>query len=188
MQAEVDSGRGAARTRLLGPLLAGAAVALALGVYGNVHDPSGERIFHLFFTGTINLKVWFATGAAVLALFQVGSSLWLYRRLPRAGAAPAWLGPVHRLSGAAAFALTLPVAYHCLWALGFQDTDSRRLVHSAAGVFFYGALTAKIIVVHSRSLPGWALPIAGGLLFSVLVTVWYTSAFWYFRTIDFPAF
>jgi hypothetical protein len=43
-------------------------------------------------------------------------------RFPRVR--PAWLGTAHRLTGTLAFLLTLPVAYHCLWALGFQDFDS----------------------------------------------------------------
>jgi hypothetical protein len=29
--------------------------------------------------------------------------------------------------------------------------------------------------------PSWALPVAGGLLFSLLLALWYTSAFWLFR-------
>ena len=38
---------------LVGPALIGAAVAVALGVYGNVHDPTGSSILGdgLFFSG-----------------------------------------------------------------------------------------------------------------------------------------
>ena len=39
-------------------VLVGSAVALGLGVYGNVHDPSGRALVILFFTATINLKAW----------------------------------------------------------------------------------------------------------------------------------
>jgi hypothetical protein len=31
-------------------------------------------------------------------------------------------------------------------------------------------------------LPGWALPVLGGLLFTVLVGLWWTSALWFFGT------
>ena len=173
--------------RLVVPLLVGAAAAVALGVYGNVHDPSGKRIFDLWFSGTINLKVWFASGAIALAVFQVLSATWIYGKLPL-GMAPSWLGIVHCLSGAGALALSLPVALHCLWALGFQDNDSRRLIHSLFGFTFYGAFVAKVLIVRLPGLPNWALPIAGGGLFSVLVVVWWTSSLWYFRTIGFPEF
>ena len=39
-----------------------------------------------------------------------------------------WVGPTHRLVGTLTF-LGLPVAYHCLWALGFEDDpdQARRL-------------------------------------------------------------
>jgi len=84
--------------------------------------------------------------------------------------------------------IALPVAYHCLWALGFQDTDSRVMWHSIAGCFFFGAFAAKVIVVETNNLPRLALPIAGGLLFSALVVVWLTSALWFFREFGFPSF
>ena len=33
--------------------------------------------------------------------------------------------------------------------------------------------------VHTRRLPGWALPVAGGLLFTAIVVLWWTGALWY---------
>jgi len=92
------------------------------------------------------------------------------------------------MSGTLAFLIALPVAYHCLWALGFQDTDSRVMWHSIAGCFFFGAFAAKVIVVETKNLPRLALPVAGGLLFSALVVVWLTSALWFFREFGFPSF
>jgi ABC-type uncharacterized transport system permease subunit len=170
------------------PALIGAAVAVGLGVYGKVHDPTGESIFSLVFTKTINMKAWFATAAGLLASFQVLSALRMYDKLPVPREVPRWLPLAHRLSGTAAFLLALPVAYHCLWALGFQDTDTRVLVHSIAGCFFFGAFAAKVVVVEAKRLPGLALPVAGGALFSGLVVVWLTSAFWFFREFGFPSF
>ena len=95
---------------------------------------------------------------------------------------------VHRISGRLAFLLTLPVAYHCLWSLGFQDTDGRVLAHSLLGCAFYGAFAAKVMIVRSRDLPGAALPIAGGLTFVVLVAAWYASAVWFIGEDGWPAF
>ena len=164
----------------------GAAVAVFLGVYANVHDPTGEAPYQLFFTGTINLKVWFATGGFVLAVVQVLSASWLYGKL--GGDAPDWLGDVHRLSGTVAFALTLPVAYHCLWSIGFQDGDTRVLVHSIVGCFFYGVFATKVLAVRNHDLPGWVLPVVGGTTFTALTLLWLTSSVWFWTEIEFPGF
>jgi hypothetical protein len=174
--------------KLLIPALVGAAVALGLGLYANEHDPTGESIFSLVFTKTINMKAWFATGAVVLAVFQVLTALRMYGKLPLPRQMPRRLPLVHRLTGTLAFLLAIPVAYHCLWALGFQDADTRMLVHSIAGCFFFGAFAAKVVVVESKGLPGFALPLAGGMLFSGLIVVWWTSALWFFREFGFPSF
>jgi hypothetical protein len=167
--------------RLLGLLVAGAAVAVALGVYGKVHDPTGEQPYTLFFTATINLKVWFATALVVLAGLQVFLAARLYGKVgwPWRGDAPPWLGDAHRLTGTIAFLVSLPVAYHCLWALGFQSTDTRVLVHSLVGCFFYGIFTVKVLGVRAAGMPGWLLPIAGGTTFAALVAVWVTSSLWF---------
>lgn len=174
--------------RLVTIILVGSAVALALGIYGNVHDPTGRSLVTLFFTATINAKVWLATGAVTLAVFQLVSSLRIYGKVG-SGPAPQWLGSAHRISGTAAFILTIPVAYHCLWALGFTaDAGTRILIHSLAGCFFYGALAAKVVTVRSRGLPNWVLPVAGGALFTAIVFAWFTSAFWFFTNVEFPGF
>ena len=106
-------------------------------------------------------------GAAYLLL----SALWLYGRLP-VRAAPSWLGGVHRISGRLAFIISPPVAYHCLYQLGFQHYSTRVLAHSILGCAFYGAFASKVVVVRSPKLPGRALPIAGGLTFTAFVCVW----------------
>jgi hypothetical protein len=104
---------------------------------------------------TFKLKSWLASGVLALAAFQLYAALWIYGRLP--WRKPAWLGRAHRASGYAAILLSLPIAYHCLFAYGFRDFDRRTVVHSIAGCLFYGAFAAKLIVVRSRRLPGWAL-------------------------------
>src|SRR3954452_8642036 len=173
-----------ASLKLLAAVLAGAAVALALGVYGHVHDPSQKLVFTLFFTSTISMKVWLRTAAVAFAIGQVSTAIWLYGKLPWKPAS--WTGDVHRVSGRLAFLFSLPVAYHCLWSLGFQDTDARVLVHSLLGCAFYGAFVAKVTIVRSKGLPGVALPLAGGTVFAVFVFVWATSALWFINANGFP--
>ena len=123
------------------------------------------------------MKVWLATIAIAFAVVQVATALWIYGKL--GGAAPDWLGSAHRISGRLAFLFSLPVAYHCLWSLGFQDTTTRVLLHSLFGCALYGAFTIKVLVVRTPRAPGWALPLAGGVMFSVFVGVWLTSALWF---------
>src|SRR4029450_7592837 len=85
------------------------------------------------------------------------------------GRPPAWLRPVHRITGTLAFLLAIPVAYHCLWALGFQTgSGARVVVHASAGCFFFGALASKVLVVRIGRVPSWALPVVGGTLFTAL--------------------
>ncbi len=63
--------------------------------------------------------------------------------------------------------VSLPVAYHCLWSLGFEtDAETRRFVHSLLGCPFYGAFAVKVLCVRSARMPGWALPVVGGLVFA----------------------
>ena len=164
-------------------------MAIALGVYGSVHDPTGRSLVTVVFTETINAKVWLATFAATLGLFQLGSALRIYNKVGGDSPAPSWLKKAHRGSGTAAFLLTIPVAYHCLWALGFQaDSGARVLAHSLLGCLFYGALVTKVVFVRSRNTPGWGLPVAGGTLFAVLTGIWLTSSFWFFTSVEFPGF
>ena len=93
---------------------------------------------------------------------------------------------MHRTTGWAAFLVSLPVAAACLWALGFQSGNNRVLAHGLLGCAFYGAFAAKVIVVRSKRLPGWALPVVGGLLLTTVVGAGLTSAIWYFATIGAP--
>ncbi|NQV08073.1 hypothetical protein HQ535_16180, partial [bacterium] len=116
------------------------------------------------------------------------SALRLWGRLG-SGDAPVWLGSVHRISGTAAFVLTIPVAYHCLWALGFETgAGARVLIHSIIGCAFYGAFATKVIAVRDHDQPRWVLPVIGGTVFSLLVVIWLTSSLWFFTNVEFPGF
>jgi hypothetical protein len=174
---------------LVGPALVGAAVAVALGVYGHVHDPTGSSVLGdgLFFSGTLNMKAWLATAVVLLACLQVFTASWMFGKLPFA-ATPSWVPTVHKFSGTLAFLISLPVVYHCLWALGFQDSSTRVLIHSLAGCFFYGAFTAKMLWLRAPALPGALLPVVGGTVFAAVVVIWLTSALWFFDNIGFPSF
>ncbi len=168
----------------LGAVMAGALVAILAGVYGRVHDPASETTIKLFFSTTLHFKAWATTLILALVILQLIGGLWMFGKLP-GPPAPSWVGSAHRMSGTLALLVSLPVAYHCLWSLGFNPDPggSRRYWHSVLGCAFYGAFVTKVLVVRSRRMPGWALPVIGGLLFTTLVLLWMTSSLWFFRQI-----
>jgi Family of unknown function (DUF6529) len=161
------------------PLAAFALVALTAGLLARAELDRGGGYFDLFFSDTIHLKTWLASAAVALAVTQLFTAAWTFRKLP--WRRPAWVPALHRWTGRLAFALTLPVAYHCIFKLGFQSGDDRVLAHSLLGCAVYGAFAAKVLIVRLHRFPVWVLPTAGGLLFAALVAVWYTSALWFFR-------
>ncbi|WP_196451587.1 DUF6529 family protein [Planomonospora sp. ID82291] len=165
---------------LLVPLLVGGLVAVALGVYGRAHTPTGFAVGPAGFSGPLAMKSWLTTGAFLLAGVQVFSALVMWGRIRLD---VPWIGALHRWSGRAAFLLTIPVAFHCLYALGAQFDVARVLVHSLLGCFFYGVFTAKMLALPKRGLPGWTLPLLGGLAFTALAGLWVTSSLWFFTAI-----
>jgi hypothetical protein len=167
-------------------LLAGAAVAVVLGVYAHAHQPSFRPLFLFGFSGMLQLKTWLATAVAVLVVVQVLSALWMWGRLPGAGRAPGWIGPIHRWSGSIAFVVSLPVALHCVWSLGYDTTSFRVLAHSTVGCAFYGAYAAKMLGLRLKDRPAWFLPVLGGTVFTLFVLVWLTSAAWFFSRSGVP--
>jgi len=177
----------ASSRRLIVALLTGAVVFGAVALFAANHKP--DYTFSIFGSSgkeSLSLKSKIATGVFGLALLQLLGALWIYGRLPGLRAAPRPVGKLHRASGILAFAATVPVAVHCIWAYGFQTSPTRVFVHSLAGCLFYGAFAAKVVVVRSRRLPGWALPVAGGVLFTMVVVIWYSAALWFLNGYKLP--
>jgi uncharacterized protein DUF6529 len=166
------------------PLLVGAVVAVALGVFGRVHAATGRQLFTLGFPSLISFKVWFTVAALAFALVQLLTALWIFGKLGLT--APRWAGGLHRVTGAVAFLLTVPVALQCLWVLGFETYSPRVIAHGLLGCIFYGAFVAKVLTLHSKRMPNWAVPWVGGILFTALVGVTTTSAIWYLATTGVP--
>jgi hypothetical protein len=171
----------------------GAVVALLVGVFGKVHDPTLAGTTTFGFRTVVDMKVVLSVVIGVLAVLQLVGALWMYGRL--GVRAPSWLGTAHRVSGAVAVVLIVVVAYHCLWALGLETgtfasgepVPMRTLVHGVLGCVVIGALVVKAVAVRSKRTPGWFLPVAGGLLFALLVVVVLTSAAWYIAARGWPA-
>ncbi len=170
------------RGPLVAALLLAAGVAVALGVYGRTHVGDYESLPSLGFSTAGTFKAWATTVVLLLAVSQVITALWMYGRLPGSPRVPARLGTFHRATGAVALVLSLPVAAFCLYGFGFAQEPfaTRPLVHSLAGCALYGAFAAKVLLVRSHGIPGWALPVAGATLFTGIVLLWWTGAMWFF--------
>ena len=166
------------------PLLLFAFIPLIVGFVASrtIREPYETPFSHLFFSDTLHMKAWLITAVLLLALGQLLTASRIYEvlRLPPKGR---FYHEVHRWSGRAAILLTLPVAYHCIFLLGFGTDDTRVYIHSLLGSFLYGTLLAKVLVVRSNGFQGWALPLGGGALFSILLGLWLTSAFWFFSIV-----
>jgi Family of unknown function (DUF6529) len=165
--------------RVLIPVLVGALVAVALGVYGGQHK--GQSIvFHVSgFEELIRAKSWMASISAVLAVVQLCSAAVMSGHLPGV-TSPSWVPTLHRWSGRLAFFVAVPVAVFCLYGIGFQHYTTRVLVHSLLGCVFFGVFTIKMLALTQKGLSGWIISVLGGLVFAVLIGIWFTSAFWYF--------
>ena len=138
------------------------------------------------FSSGIAAKAWFATAAVALGVVQVSTGARIFGKLEHlVPIGRPTVNRVHRWSGRLAILCTLPVAFHCIFILGFRSTDTRVLVHSIAGTFVYGVIAVKIFFVRDRDHPRWTLPLVGGTLFTILVILWSTSAFWYFTNVRF---
>jgi hypothetical protein len=160
-------------------------VGAAIYLVGRLRQPN--YTFSLFGSDPIPVKSLLATIALGLAVLQVLLALWMYRKLPLAGSPPQAVSMAHRVIGFGAFALTVPVALHCLIVYGVQFTSVRVAIHSIAGCLFYGAFSAKVLLVRSRRLPGWALPAAGATLAVLIGVLWYTAGLWYYNGFQLPA-
>jgi hypothetical protein len=174
-EAEQGSGMGG----VVVALAVGALVAVAIGTYGKMHEGTGVAFNLAGFSSGLSAKAWLGSVAFVLAIVQVLSAMAMWGRLPgfQAGRGTA---VAHRWSGRLAVLVSLPVAAHCLYALGYQDFDTRVMLHSLLGCFFYGLFVCKMVVLTRSRTPGWALPVFGAAVFTGLVGLWATSSVWFF--------
>jgi hypothetical protein len=171
------------RIRFAAPLVVFALASLTIGILASrsVGGYPAPPFFHLFFSDTIHMKAWLATGAIILAFFQPITAARTFELFHFAPSGRFW-GSVHRASGYLAILLTMPIAYHCIFLLGFETDNLRVAIHSLLGSALYGAFLAKVIIVRSRGFPGWVFAIAGGLLFAILLGLWSTSALYFFSS------
>jgi hypothetical protein len=167
-------------------LLIAAVVAVSLGIYGREHTPAARPLPTLGFSSMLPMKAWLTTIALGFVFVQLVTALWMWGRLRGHPRCPGWVVPVHRWSGTTAFIVTLPVAFHCLWSLGFETSNWRVVAHGTVGCLFYGAYAAKMLALRLPGLPGWTLPVVGGSVLASVALLWLTAALWFFTRSGLP--
>jgi len=112
-----------------------ALITLTVGLVARqtVRESYATPFFHPLFTDTLEMKAWLMTAAVVLACGQLLTAARIYELLhfPPKGR---FYHSVHRWSGRAAIVFTLPVAYHCVFLLGFRYPQPARFDSLAARV------------------------------------------------------
>jgi hypothetical protein len=173
--------RGMIRVRLTASLVTGALVTVSIGLLERhlLVSPHPISYVHLFFSDIFYMKAWLASATLVLGVGQLVTAARMYSVFhisPR----PRFYHLVHRWSGRAAMALTLPVAFNCLFELGLHPPDLRIMVHAFLGAFIYGVFVTKLLLLRIERAPGWLLPVVGSALFTTILGLWLTSAYWLF--------
>ncbi len=169
--------------RVLLALGVGSLVAVGLGVYGSTHEPTGEALNLAGFSSGLHAKAWLASAAFALVIVQLLSALAMWGRLPGVRGGGPVSAKLHKWSGRLAVLISLPVAAHCLYALGFQSVDTRVVMHSLLGCFFYGIFVCKMIVLSREDQKPWVIPVLGGVVFTALTGLWLTSSLWFFSNV-----
>jgi Family of unknown function (DUF6529) len=175
-----DEPRGSGFRSVMLGLAVGSLVAVAIGVYGKTHTPTNEAFSLAGFSSGLHAKAWLGSIAFAFAIIQVLSAMAMWGKLPGSRGGGRVAGVLHKWSGRIAVVVSLPVAAHCLYALGFQGFDTRVLLHSLFGCFFYGIFVCKMLVLTRDDRPGWVLPVVGGVVFAGLTGLWVTSSLWFF--------
>lgn len=155
---------------LVVPLGSGALVSLALGLYAGLHEPTGRGYVFVDAGGVDDVKWTLTAAVVVLVLAQAV----LGARLMRSSGGEegrASTADVHRLVGTLAFAFSIPVAFHCLWSLGYRSDDLRVAAHSFLGCVAYGFFVAKVVALRRREAPMVVLAALGSVLGVVLVAI-----------------
>ena len=135
----------AARQVPLWGLVAGAAVAVALGVYSVLHQPTGRDFVLYGFESAASWKNALTLVVALLLVAQAALSFKLAGLFGLRATTRPWLSELRRLLATLAVGFSLPVAFHCVWVLGFgSDSLALSTLHSILGCVAYGCVVAAL--------------------------------------------
>ena len=125
-------------------LAAGAAASVALGAYSVAHEPSGRDFVLYGFDSSAEWKNALTLVVAVLLVVQAAIGFKLAGLFGLRPAGRLWLSELRRLIATVAVGLSLPVAFHCVWVLGFGSDSPVGALHSILGCIAYGCVVAAL--------------------------------------------
>ncbi len=125
-------------------LACGAAVAVALGGYSVVHEPTGRDFVLYGFASSASWKSALTLAVAVLLVAQAALGIKLAQLFGLGATSRLWLWDLRRLLATLAVGLSLPVAFHCVWVLGFRSDSPLITAHSILGSVAYGCVVAAL--------------------------------------------
>ena len=130
------------------------------------------------------VKTVLASVVTALAFYQVVVMAVVYGKLELPCLTPKPASMAHRAVGDAIVVIVLLVAYMCLSYFEIHDgiehardeETGRATIHVVAAFALLGLLALKIVVVRWWHAMGRFLPLLGFSIFTLLVTIWVTSA------------
>jgi len=117
-----------------------------------------------------------------VVLPALGLTAWYSTRLQ--DPAKARLFAIHRWIGRGYVLIIVVVGVvYCLISIGVRGYDQRVFIHSGLGLAVLALVTIKVLTARGLIPPlSDHLPKIGSLLALVTIGIFFTSAFWYFRT------
>lgn len=146
------------RPNLYRSIACGSAVALALGAYAVLHEPTARDFVFYGFDSAASWKHAFTVLAALLFVAQAALAIKLAQLFGCRATGRPWLWDLRRLLATLAVGFSLPVAFHCIWVLGFRTDDLAITAHSIAGCVAYGVVVAAILGNHTKMVRSPAGP------------------------------
>ena len=125
-------------------LACGAAAAAAIGAYSVIHEPTGRDFVLYGFESSASWKNTLTLVVAVLLVAQAALGVKLAQMFGLGATSRLWLWDLRRLLATLAVGLSLPVAFHCVWVLGFQSDSPLNTLHSILGCVAYGCVVAAL--------------------------------------------
>ena len=125
-------------------LAAGAAASVALGAYSVAHEPTGRDFVLYGFDSSAEWKNALTLVVAVLLVAQAAIGFKLAGLFGLRPAGRPWLSELRSLIATVAVGLSLPVAFHCVWVLGFGSDSPLVALHSILGCIAYGCVVAAL--------------------------------------------
>lgn len=153
-------------------------MGIGLAAYASIHEPTQRGLLFVASDSVVDTKIVLSSLAVALFLAQVGCG-WMAARQPAATGAQ--LSEIQRIFAAGGFALSLPVVFHCVWALGWPSEGVGAWTHAILGCVAYGSYLVHAFGVRALGArPDRRPPISpgtGAVAAVAMTAAWATMVF-----------